>query len=114
MSTGAVDATAAPRRLTVAGSLKRNRRWALVLSYVFLIIFAIFFLIPPYYMLVTSVKSNAEVAHMAHNPWIIADGVTFEHFWTLLTQTDFPIYLRNTVIVTLCVVVITMISKHHN
>jgi multiple sugar transport system permease protein len=109
MSTGAVDATAAPRRLTVAGSLKRNRRWALVLSYVFLIIFAIFFLIPPYYMLVTSVKSNAEVAHMAHNPWIIADGVTFEHFWTLLTQTDFPIYLRNTVIVTLCVVVITMV-----
>jgi multiple sugar transport system permease protein len=109
MSTGAADATAAPRRLTVAGSLKRNRRWALVLSYVFLIIFAIFFLIPPYYMLVTSVKSNAEVAHMAHNPWIIADGVTFEHFWTLLTQTDFPIYLRNTVIVTLCVVVITMV-----
>ena len=109
MSTGAADASAAPRRLTVAGSLKRNRRWALVLSYVFLIIFAIFFLIPPYYMLVTSVKSNAEVAHMAHNPWIIADGVTFEHFWTLLTQTDFPIYLRNTVIVTLCVVVITMV-----
>jgi hypothetical protein len=28
-------------------SLSRNRRWALITSYVFLMIFAIFFLIPP-------------------------------------------------------------------
>jgi multiple sugar transport system permease protein len=95
-----------PRRRS---SLSRNRRWALILSYVFLVIFAIFFLIPPYYMIVTSLKSNAEVAHMASNPWLIADGVTFEHFQTLLQQTDFPIYFKNTVIVTLCVVVITMV-----
>src|SRR6185295_2297216 len=46
-------------------SLKRNRRWALITSYVFLVIFAIFFLMPPYYMIVTALKSDAEVAHMA-------------------------------------------------
>jgi ABC-type sugar transport system permease subunit len=46
-------------------SLRRNRRWALITSYVFLIVFAVFFLIPPYYMVVTSLKSDAEVAHMA-------------------------------------------------
>ena len=49
-------------------SLKRDRRWALITSYVFLVIFAIFFLVPPYYMVVTSRKSDAEVAHMATNP----------------------------------------------
>src|SRR5436309_2466321 len=84
-----------------SGSMQRSRRWALIVSYVFLVL--------PYYMIVTALKSNAEVAHMASNPWWIADGVTFEHFWTLLQKTDFLIYFRNTAIVTVCVVVITMV-----
>ena len=96
----------AGRRLT---SVKRSRRWALVLSYVFLVLFAIFFLAPPYYMIVTSLKSNAEVAHMATSPWWISGGVTFEHFRTLIGQTDFLIYFKNTAIVTVCVVAITMV-----
>jgi multiple sugar transport system permease protein len=96
----------AGRRLA---SVKRSRRWALILSYVFLVLFAIFFLAPPYYMIVTSLKSNAEVAHMATSPWWIANGVTFEHFRVLLAETDFLIYFKNTAIVTVCVVVITMV-----
>jgi multiple sugar transport system permease protein len=92
-----------------SSSMKRSRRWALIVSYVFLVLFAIFFLMPPYYMIVTALKSNAEVAHMATNPWWIANGVTFEHFWTLLEKTDFLIYFKNTAIVTVCVVAITMV-----
>src|ERR1700749_50886 len=60
-------------------SLRRNRRWALLTSYVFLILFAIFFLIPPYYMIVTSFKTDAEVAHMATNPWWVFD-FTFDQY----------------------------------
>jgi multiple sugar transport system permease protein len=90
-------------------SLRRNRRWALIASYVFLIMFAVFFLIPPYYMVVTAFKSDAEVAHMATNPWIVADGFTLDQFKILLTQTDFLIYFKNTAIVTVCVVCITMV-----
>ena len=108
MSTAAVTA---PTRqsASIGGSLRRNRRWALIMSYVFLVIFAIFFLIPPYYMVVTSLKSDAEVARMATNPWIIADGVTLDQFRILLTQTDFLVFFKNTVIVTVCVVAITMV-----
>jgi multiple sugar transport system permease protein len=73
------------------------------------VIFAIFFLLPPYYMVVTALKSDAEVARMATNPWIIADGVTFDQFKFLFTQTDFLIYFKNTAIVTVCVVVLTMV-----
>jgi multiple sugar transport system permease protein len=90
-------------------SLARNRRWALGTSYVFLVLFAIFFLTPPYYMIVTSFKSDAEVAHMATNPWIIANGVTLDQYKLLFTQTDFLIYFKNTAIVTVCVVAITMV-----
>ncbi|HKD73868.1 MAG TPA: hypothetical protein VKB76_00180, partial [Ktedonobacterales bacterium] len=97
------------RAIKSKSSLKRNRRWALITSYVFLVLFAIFFLTPPYYMIVTSLKSDAEVAHMATNPWIIANGITLDQFNLLLTQTDFLIYFRNTAIVTVCVVVISMV-----
>jgi len=107
----AVTATSVPRvrASSAPRSLQRSRRWALVLSYVFLVIFAAFFLIPPYYMIVTSLKSNAEVAHLASNPWLLSQGLTFENFHTLLAQTDFLLYFKNTVIVTVCVVVITMV-----
>ena len=102
---------AAPLRRSVPArtSLKNSRRWALITSYVFLVIFAIFFLVPPFYMVVTSLKSDAEVAHMATNPWIIANGVTLDQFKILFTQTDFLIFFKNTVIVTVCVVAITMV-----
>ncbi len=90
-------------------SLARNRRWALITSYVFLVIFAIMFLAPPYYMLVTSLKSDAEVAHMVSNPWIVAEGVTFEQYRLLFTETDFLVFFKNTAIVTVCVVIITMV-----
>ena len=39
-------------------SLKRNRKWALIASYVCLILFVIFFLFPPYYMLLTSFSNR--------------------------------------------------------
>src|SRR6185437_4214810 len=99
----------AAQRVRRSASLSRDRRWALVTSYVFLVIFAIFFLVPPYYMIVTALKSDAEVAHMATNPWIIANGVTLDQFKILFTQTDFLIFFKNTAIVTTCVVVITMV-----
>ena len=106
--TSTIAPSAALTRPRRRASLSRSRRWALLLSYVFLTLFAVLFLLPPYYMIVTSLKSNAEVAHMVTNPWIIANGVTFEHFRTLLEKTDFLIFFRNTAVVTLCVVAITM------
>ena len=108
MSTAAVSVPRARAKVRHA-SLRRSRRWALFASYFFLVMFAIFFLIPPYYMIVTSLKTDAEVAHMATNPWIIANGVTLDQFKILLTQTDFLIYFKNTAIVTVCVVCITMV-----
>jgi len=108
MSTAAVSVPS-NRSQSRRSSLRRSRRWALIASYVFLVLFAIFFLIPPYYMVVTAFKSDAEVARMATNPWIIADGVTLDQFKILFTNTDFLIFFKNTAIVTVCVVCITMV-----
>ena len=44
------------------GSMSRDRRWALRWSYFFLVLFAIFFLTPPIYMFITSLKTSAEIS----------------------------------------------------
>ncbi len=94
---------------TRSASRARNRRWALIAAYGCLGLFVVFFLFPPYYMLVTSFKTNAEIAALSTNPWIIEQGPTIAHYWGLLTETSFPRYFLNTAIVTLCVVAITMV-----
>ncbi len=87
----------------------RDRRWALYAAYGALVTFVIFFLFPPYYMLITSLKTNKEIAELSTNPWIIEKGVTLAHYIALLSETAFPRYFLNTAIVTLCVVAITMV-----
>ena len=42
--------------------MKADRRKALVWSYFFLGLFVVFFLTPPIYMLITSLKTNAEIS----------------------------------------------------
>ncbi|MDG2000303.1 MAG: carbohydrate ABC transporter permease [Alphaproteobacteria bacterium] len=95
--------------LNIKNSIHANRRWALIAAYSFLIIFVIFFLFPPYYMLITALKTNKEIAEMATNPWLIKQGITFEHFNYLFTKTPFLTFFKNTIIVTISVVIITMI-----
>ena len=93
------------------GSLRRSRKWALVLSYVFLLLFAVFFLLPPYYMLVTSLKSSAEIANMSTSPWYVARGLTLENYGNLLGLAQFVRYFWNTAFVTVLVVAISMVTS---
>jgi multiple sugar transport system permease protein len=100
-------APAAPAQHKV-GSIKRERRWALIGAYVALAVFVLFFLIPPFHMLMTSLKSSAEIADLSGNPWIVS-APTLENYRDLLTQGNYVLHFRNSVIVTLAVVAITMV-----
>ena len=60
--TAASIATASPGSRKRYGSMSRDRRWALRWSYFFLVVFAVFFLMPPVYMLITSLKTSAEIS----------------------------------------------------
>jgi len=138
--TAAATAIDAPRRV-FTGSIKRSRRWALIASYFFLILFAIFFLVPPYYQLATATKTSEQISNQNTNPWLPALSSSAEGLnpgganaaktslatkaqdswmpaalrgaWAnvtqLMTTTDFPIYFRNTAIVTVLVVIVTML-----
>ena len=50
------------------GSLRRERRWALWSAYLSLVVAAVIFLAPPFYMLVTSLKGSAEISDLGGNP----------------------------------------------
>ena len=93
---------------TRGGSVRRTRRWALILAYAFLAVFAVFFLFPPYYMIITSFKTDVEISTLKGSPWIIHQSPTLYHYTNLLTNTRFPQFFLNTVIVTLCSVVLSM------
>ena len=88
------------------GSMSRDRRWALRWSYFFLVLFAIFFLMPPLYMFITSLKSSAEIS-AATNPWWV-NSPTLSNYIELLTQNQYLTFFRNSAIVSVCVVVLTM------
>ncbi|WP_159999653.1 carbohydrate ABC transporter permease [Roseomonas sp. 18066] len=90
------------------GSLRRERRWALIGAYLALAVFVIFFMVPPFHMLMTSLKSSAEIADLSGNPWIVSRP-TLQNYWELLTQGNYLIHFRNSVIVTVCTVIISMI-----
>lgn len=70
-------------------------------------IFAIFFLTPPIYMLVTSLKSSGEISAVT-NPWWVYEP-TLENYVELLTQNQFLVFFRNSVVVSVTVVAITML-----
>ena len=101
-------ASSASAVITRSGGMT-NRRWALWASYFFLFLFIVFFLFPPYYMLITSFKTNEEISSLAGNPWIINMAPTLEHYKNLLFNTSFPTYFKNTVIVAVCTVAISMV-----
>jgi multiple sugar transport system permease protein len=87
--------------------MKRDRAWALRWSYFFLILFAIFFLLPPIYMLITSLKTSAEIS-AATNPWWVYEP-TLANYKELLTQSVYLTFFRNSAIVSVFVVAITML-----
>src|ERR1700732_5025418 len=98
---------AAPTRKGNYGSMSRARAWALRWSYFFLTLFAIFSLVPPIYMLITSLKSSAEIS-AATNPWWVFHP-TLSNYIELLTSNQFLTFFRNSAFVSIFVVTITML-----
>lgn len=89
-------------------SLHRERMWALYGSYSALVVFVIMFLVPPFYMIMTSIKSSAEISAQKTNPWI-AVHPTLENFIELINMPAFRGFFINSVEVTLLVVAISMV-----
>jgi multiple sugar transport system permease protein len=69
-------------------------------------VFVIFFLTPPLYMFITSLKSSAEIS-AATNPWWVYHP-TLSNYIDLLSSNQYLIFFRNSALVSVCVVSLTM------
>jgi len=87
--------------------MKADRRRALVWSYFFLVIFAAFFLTPTLYMIITSLKTSAEISAIT-NPWWVYNP-SLENYRELLTTETYLTFFRNSAMVSVLVVTITML-----
>src|SRR3954471_17081488 len=88
-------------------SLKADRRRVQLWSYFFLVLFVIFFLTPPIYMFITSLKSSAEVGAVT-NPWWVYHP-TLENYTALIFSYDYQTFFVNSAIVSVIVVIVTML-----
>jgi multiple sugar transport system permease protein len=107
MADTAIPAPASAARRPKYGSMSHDRTWALRWSYFFLVLFVIFFLLPPVYMLITSLKTSAEIS-AATNPWWVYHP-TLDNYRELLTSRQYLGYFRNSVVVSVTVVAVTML-----
>jgi len=88
---------------------RRRRTVTLLVCYGLIALFMIFFLFPPYWMAITSLKTNQEIEGLKGIPLIIQEGATLEHYRDLFAKTDFLIYFKNSVMVTIPVVFLSMV-----
>jgi len=107
MATAVAHDRGGPTRPVRYGSISRSRKRALVWSYVFLVIFAIFFLMPPIYMFITSLKTSQEIS-AASNPWWVFNP-TFSNYIELLSSNQYLTFFKNSAIISIVVVIITML-----
>jgi multiple sugar transport system permease protein len=107
MANAAVISSDAPQARPRYGSMSNDRRWALRWSYFFLVLFVIFFLTPPVYMFITSLKTSAEISAVT-NPWWVYNP-TLSNYIELLTQPQYLTYFRNSAMVSVFTVAITML-----
>ncbi len=107
MTTATAQIGAQQRGAIRYGSIERGRKRALYWSYFFLILFVIFFLMPPVYMFITSLKTSAEIGAVT-NPWWVYHP-TLQNYIDLLSQAQFLTFFKNSALVAVCVVSITMV-----
>ncbi len=88
-------------------SRSRQRRWALWGSYAALSVFVFMFLIPPFYALMTSLKTSAEISGQKTNPWLVHHP-TLENYLDLIHNSNFQHFFINSVKIAISVVAVSM------
>lgn len=82
----------------------------LVTVYLPLLVFLIVLLFPFYWMVITSIKPDAELLSRDGNPfWVVAP--TLEHFRKLLFETTYPQWLWNTVLISVVSTFVSLVAS---
>lgn len=86
---------------------KTTREVSFFVAVAFFVVLTTF---PFYWMLITSLKTNSDLYNVTNIPFWFNEAPTLEHFRYLFEQTLFTRWLLNSLIIGVCVVVITLIA----
>ena len=71
--------------------------------------FCFFSASPFIWMLITMFKEDRDLYRSANNPFLFNEPPTLEHLDLLINQTNFPVFLRNSIFIGTLVVIITLV-----
>jgi multiple sugar transport system permease protein len=92
------------QRASLAGALRETSFFGAV---AFFFVLAAF---PFYWMVITSFKTNSDLYSVEHIPFWFNDPPTLDHFRYLFEKTLFATWLLNSLVIGLCVTVITLVT----
>jgi len=89
--------------------MRKKQKLLAVGRFVVLAIFLLIIVVPIYWMFVTSLKTQAEIISLDVKYW--PENLTFSNYTTLFTDGEFPLYLKNSIIVaTSTAAIVTIIT----
>ncbi len=89
----------------------RRRRWARVGLYAMVVGFSLIAAFPFLWGLITAFKANQDLYNRDNNPFIFNRPPTLEHVRLLFESTAFDVFVNNTVVVAVLVVLITLAAS---
>jgi multiple sugar transport system permease protein len=103
-----LQATESNRRsLPIVSYLARKNRGWLLLGYVVIAVFAIWTIIPIYWELLTSFKTEAEINTI--EVVLFPREFTFYHYVEVFTASKFPLFFRNSFVVAFSTMIVAMV-----
>jgi len=88
----------------------RRQLWRHLLIYAGLAPFVIVAVFPVFWMAITAFKDDADLYRMDQMPFWFHAGPTLEHFRFLFTHSNFPVWFVNSVLLAICLCVITLVT----
>ncbi|MEX0790505.1 MAG: carbohydrate ABC transporter permease, partial [Actinomycetota bacterium] len=94
-----------------AAQVKANRRRIAgrVVLYALVLLFTVQAAFPFAWSLITTFKTSPDLYSRDNNPFLFNDPPTLDHLRLLFQQTAFGTFVGNTVLISLCVVAITLL-----
>jgi multiple sugar transport system permease protein len=102
---------ATPTLTPAAVRAARKRRWARVGLYALVVGFTLMAAFPFLWGLITAFKAHQDLYNRDNNPFIFNRPPTLEHLRLLFESTAFDVFVNNTVVVAVVVVLITLAAS---
>jgi multiple sugar transport system permease protein len=105
-----VIATAEARRAPVQrGRLLNRTQTGTLLRALFMALYVLITVFPFYWMFITTFKTNSDLYNLANNPLWFNEPPTLDHITYLFQRTLFGRWMLNSLIIGVCVVLITLV-----